>query len=67
VPDIDPSLRHVPKLDEAPADCDPVYRCQLCRRRGTLQELLHEECKGRSGVMRRMTPEGGPADVEKPK
>lgn len=60
---VDPSVRHVPKLAEVAEGCEPVYRCQLCRRRGSLEQLQDEECPGRSAVQRRIllesTPEKG--------
>ena len=55
--EIDPSLRHVPKLADVPEGCEPVYRCQLCRREGTREQLLGEECQARSGVIKRVVLE----------
>jgi hypothetical protein len=55
----DPSVRHVPKLAEEPPNCDPIFACQLCGRRGTLDQLSEEECPKRSGVIRRVSPQAG--------
>ncbi len=52
--EIDPSLHHVPKLAEIPANSSPIYSCQLCGRHGTLDELHQDECSKRSGVRVRM-------------
>lgn len=50
----DPSLRHVTKLLDHPANCDPIYQCQLCRRRGALDQLMSDECPARSGAMKKI-------------
>lgn len=54
-PEIPPSLRHVPKLVEEPADGEPVYSCQLCGRVGSSDTMHDEECPKRSGVLRKIT------------
>jgi hypothetical protein len=62
----EPSLRHVPKLVEVTASGERLYRCQLCRRQGALDQLQQEECPERSGLLT-WESEGGTAtgDTEK--